>query len=49
MTNSVMPISIPEAFFWQKNIYYIQEMVKPANILDCMNECINVQAPEPSS
>jgi hypothetical protein len=28
---------------WQKNIYSAMTIADPATLLDCMNQCLNVQ------
>ena len=43
MANLTTPVRTFDWIFWDKNVYYSWYIDRPAQVLDCMNECVNVQ------
>ena len=44
MATLIESVETFEGIQWQRNIYFSRSIDGPAQPLDCMNECINVQA-----
>ena len=43
MATQVSAVKTFAGVFWEKNIYFSRSISGPADTLDCLNECINVQ------
>jgi hypothetical protein len=39
----ITPVQTFDGILWDKNIYFSRFILGPAQVLDCMNECVNVQ------
>ncbi len=44
MSTLITPVQTFDEILWNKNIYYSFYIVGRAQLLDCMNECVNIQS-----